>query len=355
MSLTSWLADSGLTEVSFHVRELTGQVVAEHDAQQPRMAASTTKLLTVMAALEVLGPDHRFVTDVLRDGSRLYLRGGGDPWILPQAMADLARSVQVQAVTELLLDDTRYPQFTLPPGWEQDYLPLDMQPVAPLNLREYFGFDPGRAVAEGLAGTLTATGTPIRYAGRGVAAGDVVATLQSATLRDLGVECLQASHNLIAEVLARETAIAMGLLPTWENVPAAIAGALGIPMDGLVDGSGLSTDGRLRVDVLTDLLVRALAGPVIRDGMLPLAGVTGTMSAVNDWFQDGPAAAVRGYVRAKSGTHAHAVALAGIAAFPDRPVRIFAIVADQLASARPHLPVRRHVEEFVRIVAQEVQ
>ena len=41
--------------------------------------ASTMKLLTTLAALDALGPEHRFTTKVTRQGRRLTLVGGGDP------------------------------------------------------------------------------------------------------------------------------------------------------------------------------------------------------------------------------------------------------------------------------------
>ncbi len=46
------------------------------------MPASTLKILTAAAALEVLGPDHTFATRVVAGGrSRLTLVGGGDPFL----------------------------------------------------------------------------------------------------------------------------------------------------------------------------------------------------------------------------------------------------------------------------------
>ena len=41
--------------------------------------ASTTKLLTGLAALEALGPDARFRTTVVQVDGRIVLVGGGDP------------------------------------------------------------------------------------------------------------------------------------------------------------------------------------------------------------------------------------------------------------------------------------
>ena len=75
-------------DVGYHLFRLTdGQVVDTYDADTPRIPASTTKLITALAALEILGGDYRFQTRLLASGKvhesalhgDLYLVGGGDP------------------------------------------------------------------------------------------------------------------------------------------------------------------------------------------------------------------------------------------------------------------------------------
>ena len=69
----------------FHLAD--GRVVASYDPDTPRIPASTTKLITALAALEILGAEYRFETLLLatgevRDSSLhgdVYLVGGGDP------------------------------------------------------------------------------------------------------------------------------------------------------------------------------------------------------------------------------------------------------------------------------------
>src|SRR4051794_14755142 len=50
-------------------------------SEGPRLVtpASTLKLLTCLAALKALGPEHRFTTSVVRRGGQVVLVGGGDP------------------------------------------------------------------------------------------------------------------------------------------------------------------------------------------------------------------------------------------------------------------------------------
>lgn len=64
-----------------------GTVLEAHLADTPHIPASTTKIVVALAALHLLGPEYRFTTALLRDGTvrngslhgDLYLRGGGDP------------------------------------------------------------------------------------------------------------------------------------------------------------------------------------------------------------------------------------------------------------------------------------
>lgn len=76
------------TDVGYYLFRLdNGHVVATHDPHTPRIPASTTKLLTALAAWEILGSDYRFETRLFTTGDvsgtvldgDLYLVGGGDP------------------------------------------------------------------------------------------------------------------------------------------------------------------------------------------------------------------------------------------------------------------------------------
>ncbi|MBO9706405.1 MAG: D-alanyl-D-alanine carboxypeptidase, partial [Arthrobacter sp.] len=57
----------------------SGAVLYSRTADDARTPASNMKLLTAAAALQSLGPDSRFTTEVIRTGpSSLTIRGGGD-------------------------------------------------------------------------------------------------------------------------------------------------------------------------------------------------------------------------------------------------------------------------------------
>ncbi|MCX4744358.1 D-alanyl-D-alanine carboxypeptidase/D-alanyl-D-alanine-endopeptidase [Kitasatospora sp. NBC_01287] len=110
----------------------TGQVLYQHDPDALLLPASTLKTVTAAAALDLLGQDHRFTTQVLAAGPRtggrldgdLVLRGGGDPSLLPADLDALAGRVAAAGVTEVtgsvLADASRYDDVPLGAAWAWD-------------------------------------------------------------------------------------------------------------------------------------------------------------------------------------------------------------------------------------------
>ncbi|GAB3494063.1 D-alanyl-D-alanine carboxypeptidase/D-alanyl-D-alanine endopeptidase [Nocardiopsis coralliicola] len=102
------------------VRSLdNGDTLYDRDAATSLIPASNMKLLTSAAALEVLGPDHRFTTGVTADSAPeggtvegdLHLAGGGDPTLTAEALDALAADVAAAGVTSVsgdLVADTGY-------------------------------------------------------------------------------------------------------------------------------------------------------------------------------------------------------------------------------------------------------
>lgn len=120
-----------------------GDTLFGRNADRPLLPASTMKLFTAALALDRLGPDHRFSTDVLRDAEvgedgtlrgALYLRGGGDPAFsnryvrgTPDApVAELARLVASTGIRrirgDIVGDASAFESRTIPDGWKTTYL-----------------------------------------------------------------------------------------------------------------------------------------------------------------------------------------------------------------------------------------
>lgn len=125
------MADSSMKSIASSVtvrKASTGEIVYEANADRRVTPASTLKLLTSAAALETLGEEYRFTTDLLTDGSiekgvlngNLYLRGQGDPTLmkkdLDQFAAVLAKSGVKSINGDLVGDDRWFDAVRLSPG-----------------------------------------------------------------------------------------------------------------------------------------------------------------------------------------------------------------------------------------------
>ncbi len=113
------LAPSGLVLV---LDEEGNELVAQN-ADQPFVPASVTKIVTAWLAMEVLGGDYRFETPFyLGDDRVLYVRGGGDPFLISEELALLAPKLVAAAgkepLTGIVLDASYYPADLRIPGIE---------------------------------------------------------------------------------------------------------------------------------------------------------------------------------------------------------------------------------------------
>jgi D-alanyl-D-alanine carboxypeptidase/D-alanyl-D-alanine-endopeptidase (penicillin-binding protein 4) len=100
-----------------------GTELVAQNAEGPFVPASITKIVTAWLALEVLGADYRFQTRFYLDDNRvLYVRGGGDPFLISEELALLApplvAAVGKQPLTGIVLDASYYPADLRIPGIE---------------------------------------------------------------------------------------------------------------------------------------------------------------------------------------------------------------------------------------------
>ncbi len=332
-----------LNERSCTAISVDGIDVGERNAELPVIPASTQKIVVAAAALDVLGDDHRFTTEVIAaeapiDGTvagDLVLVGGGDPllssdWyptsnleirpVFNQTSLDaLADAVQAAGVTAIggsvLGDGSRYDDEFFAPGWGNGVAGLEAGPYDALmaNDARVLGEDrraddPNSAAAREFTRLLRDRG--IVVAGEG-ASGTLengaentvqIASIDSAPLTAIVEEMLTNSDNNTAELLVKELAVATtptapGTRPAGLDVITARLIDWGIDTTGVVlsDGSGLSLENRLTCETLLAVLQRS--GPDDTIGAaLPVAGESGTLA---DVFTEHP---VAGRLLGKTGT-----------------------------------------------------
>ena len=136
------LAQAGIPEsaVGVYVHEIGAeQPVLSIGAERALNPASTMKLVTTYAGLEMLGPAFVWNTDVLTDGTltqdvlagNLYIKGAGDPKLTVESFWLLLRSLRARGVREirgdLILDRRLFAEEVQEPG------AFDDQPTRPYN------------------------------------------------------------------------------------------------------------------------------------------------------------------------------------------------------------------------------
>jgi D-alanyl-D-alanine carboxypeptidase/D-alanyl-D-alanine-endopeptidase (penicillin-binding protein 4) len=356
----------------------TGQVLYSANAGISATPASTTKIVTAVAALAALGPDARFTTTVRQVGDTVVLVGGGDPTLavneypssdyprpatLAQLAAGTARALKARGNRSVRLgyDTALFSGPDMAQGWTDSLISTgNVTPIVSLeadqgrltpsgaledsddavNFRPRTTDPAGLTVAAFAAllakDGITVTGTPAETAAP--ASAPVLASVSSPPLAAIADQMLQESNNVIAENLARHVAIALGL-------PATFAGAAGANLAelrrlgittpiSLVDGSGLSPQDAIAPETLVRVLSLAVGTPKLRGALtgLPVAGFSGTLSAGGSVFGGigGPA---RGVVRAKTGNLATVASLAGLVYDRSGDLLLFAIMAPRVPSA----------------------
>lgn len=255
-------------------------IVYTYRGRVPRIPASNEKLLTSMAALDLLGPSRRFATTAasevaLRDGvlrGDLWLIGGGDPELGTEGLADLAADLRDAGLLEVrgavIGDTATFHRGWWAPGWvpglSRDYV---TRPTALAIDGNGAVGSPELAAATSLTTALGRLGIDV---GGSPATGDApthvrtLASVLSVPLAEILVRQNYGSVNFDAEMLTKalgfeeegegaSTADGTAVIDRWaadHHVQARVA-----------DGSGLSHANRITATGLVSLLLQADRAP----------------------------------------------------------------------------------------------
>jgi D-alanyl-D-alanine carboxypeptidase/D-alanyl-D-alanine-endopeptidase (penicillin-binding protein 4) len=367
------LAASGLgPSVAAQVYDAaSGTALVNNGAGTLVAPASTSKLLAAAAVLTVHRATDRFTTTVVAGAAAgsVVIIGGGDPtlsaarpgqpteYLEAARISDLAAQARTALagapVTSVVVDDSLFTGPDTATGWAAEDAPSSY--ASPITaLMADGGRDtptaairsgsPDLAAGQALAADLGATSVTRGSAPVGAA---VLATVRSAPVGSLVEQMLTDSDNVLAEVLARQVALATKRPASFVGGAQAIAATLtglGIAVGtGMVDGSGLSSVDRIPAGVLCQVLLKAVGAqhpelhPIVAG--LSVAGWDGTLLEQGRFT--GAAASANGVVRAKTGSLTGVSSLAGILTDADSRLLVFAFVADKVPGGDADSPAAR--------------
>ncbi|MGJ4846337.1 D-alanyl-D-alanine carboxypeptidase/D-alanyl-D-alanine-endopeptidase [Leifsonia sp. Le1] len=341
----------------------TGEVVFDRNGGKPGPTASVLKTLTSAAALQVLGPDYRVATTVVKGSvpGQIVIVGGGDVTLsrLPDGQAsfytgapkiqDLANQVNQamggQPVTSIVTDTSLFGGPVWQPSWDEreervvegstsyiTALQVDGDRDDPTAVESPRSTDPVARAVQYFQQYL-GTNVPVS-AGTAPAGAPQLAAVQSQPVTTLIDQAMRVSDNTIMEELARLVAIKTGAGNTFDAENAGVLAALkpyGIDTTGIhiADGSGLSADNAVPPSYLTQLFIKVLNKQnglgVVYDG-LPVAGQSGTLGPGYSRFT-GANSVARGAVLAKTGWIDNGYTLSGIINAADGTPLTFAVFA----------------------------
>ncbi|MER5637416.1 D-alanyl-D-alanine carboxypeptidase/D-alanyl-D-alanine-endopeptidase [Kitasatospora sp. NPDC002227] len=377
--LAPLLQDKALGTLTFAVADgATGKLLYGQGESTPATPASTTKLLTSLAALSLIPAETRIATTVVAGAApgEIVLVGGGDPTVTalprdqvriggmpvdddsaPASMADLAKqtaaALKAAGTTSVKIsfDTSLYSG----PILHKENDSMNIAAVVPLMVDEgrinalstdeapARVFDPAGQAADSFAAMLGAQGITVQgkpKAGQAAAGAKQLGKVLSPTLPRLVERLLTTSDNTLAEAVARQAALAAHQPASFDGGVAAVTGALtklGLPMAGVVlhDGSGLHTQNLIPPLVLAKVIGLASAPehPELRPVLtgMPIAGFTGTL--VNRFGATSGAQSAAGIVRAKTGSLSGINTLAGTVVDADGRVLVFAMMTKTTAAA----------------------
>lgn len=316
----------------------TGKELANVAAGTPLTPASSTKVLSAVAALQTLPADTTFKTKAVFAGDTVTLVAGGDEMLAAGSsnpavvngragLADLAAQT-AQALNKQGIGSVKLTYDTSAFGTDQVNADWDgyMQFVTKIqglgmnagqdSSKNDLQTDPAQRAAAAFKEKLAAQGISVNgpTPGKAAKAATVVGQVSSAPVTDVLRHTLKPSDNTMAETVCRAALVYAGKEPSFESAVTMVREAvdkLGVdPSEVLLrDCSGLSDKGKISPHALAKVLQQAAVSknPTLRSlpSMLPVAGLDGTL---HNRMVSG---AGTGNVRSKTGTLDSARSLSG--------------------------------------------
>ncbi|MGH2698005.1 MAG: D-alanyl-D-alanine carboxypeptidase/D-alanyl-D-alanine-endopeptidase [Actinomycetota bacterium] len=255
-----------------------GATLYEHEGAKRRTPASVQKLLLSMALFDSLGPKHRLATRIMsttRKGvvDNLWVVGGGDPTMVTgwgdaahTGVGRIARRIERSGIRKVrgavLVDGSAIGNDWDAPGWQPWSRDFAARPTA-LALNGNRSADPTIAFGRALTSALERRGVAVdgqpRF-GRAPRNARRIATVRSASLRDLVTHMNVTSSNFYAEtlgkVLGAHTFGAPGTMAKGARAIERFATRRGVSVRAH-DSSGLSYANRVSASGVVTLLGRA--------------------------------------------------------------------------------------------------
>jgi D-alanyl-D-alanine carboxypeptidase/D-alanyl-D-alanine-endopeptidase (penicillin-binding protein 4) len=263
------LRGSTSTDPALAVR-VDGLSAINYQGWESRRPASTLKLYPGLVALMIFGPEHRLKTEVRATGTLLdgvldgdmELIGGGDPLLSTTSLKALAQSMRDKGVTlvkgKLFANERHYDRRRDAPAWRDFYIPDEIGPLSALAVAGNRWRKDASYLAEPALGNtqlfrryLSEVGIKVVGAtelGTSALPPAVRTVRTSLRMRDLVTYIEKHSYNFGAELLLKEIGRTIGNGSTAAGVTVVKrwAATFDTTVGTMRDGSGLSTDNRIR-------------------------------------------------------------------------------------------------------------
>lgn len=134
-SIDKTIFQSGINRgaISVSVKDIsTGKTVYKLNDKQPKMPASTLKLVTLNASADTLGEDYEFITGLYKStDNELYIKLSGDPFLSSydlNKLFDTAKNKNILEPKTVYIDDYIFDDVEWGEGWQWDD---DLNPLMP--------------------------------------------------------------------------------------------------------------------------------------------------------------------------------------------------------------------------------